>query len=107
MSPTSLRSERLILANPTDPRIPRNVTSWDRIPRNAQNSRASRARHILQPRAVGDAGPYSPDPELWRDRRIAPTVSLSVRRRRPIPQLELRHDQFTRSEEGDSPRQRT
>jgi hypothetical protein len=29
MSPTSLRSERLILANPTDPRIPRNVTSWD------------------------------------------------------------------------------
>jgi hypothetical protein len=31
MSPTSLRSERLILANPMDPRIPRNVTSWDRI----------------------------------------------------------------------------
>lgn len=29
MSSTSLRSERLILANPTDPRIPRNVTSWD------------------------------------------------------------------------------
>ena len=29
ISPTSLRSERLILANPTDPRIPRNVTSWD------------------------------------------------------------------------------
>jgi hypothetical protein len=31
MSPTSLRSERLILADPTDPRLPRNVTHWDRV----------------------------------------------------------------------------
>lgn len=30
MSPTSLRRERLILANPRDPRVPRNVTEWDR-----------------------------------------------------------------------------
>ena len=31
MSPTSLRSERLILANPLDRRIPRKVTAWDQI----------------------------------------------------------------------------
>lgn len=31
MSPTSLRSERLILANPLDRRLPRKVTAWDRI----------------------------------------------------------------------------
>lgn len=31
MSPTSLRSERLILANPMDPPLPRNATPWDRI----------------------------------------------------------------------------
>jgi hypothetical protein len=31
MSPTSLRSERLILANPLDRRLPRKVTAWDQI----------------------------------------------------------------------------
>jgi len=31
MSPTSLRTERLILANPMDPRLTRTVTAWDRI----------------------------------------------------------------------------
>lgn len=31
MSPTSLRSERLILANPLDRRIPRKVSAWDQI----------------------------------------------------------------------------
>jgi hypothetical protein len=31
MSPTSLQTERLILSNPMDRRLPRKVTSWDRI----------------------------------------------------------------------------
>lgn len=31
ISPTSLRAERLILANPMDARLPRNVTAWNRI----------------------------------------------------------------------------
>ncbi|HUI14934.1 MAG TPA: hypothetical protein VL048_15865 [Xanthobacteraceae bacterium] len=31
MSPTSLQSERLILSNPMDARLPRDVTTWDRI----------------------------------------------------------------------------
>lgn len=31
ISPTSLQSERLILANPMDRRLTRTVTSWDRI----------------------------------------------------------------------------
>ncbi len=31
MYPSFLRSERLILADPMDPRLPRNVSSWDRF----------------------------------------------------------------------------
>jgi hypothetical protein len=31
MSPALLRSERLILADPMDRRLPRSVTSWDRL----------------------------------------------------------------------------
>ncbi len=31
ISPTSLRSERLILTDPKDARLPRQATRWDRI----------------------------------------------------------------------------